>query len=109
MEPSSPGGAKERPFSATLTRRESHPQGGVGVLEEEVGGEAHAQILGRGYFTEGKTGAGLGEPTIKSIPSCQIFFILPRADGLLSLNQYNFSVEWEVNSFLKVQFSPFFS
>lgn len=46
MEPPSPDGTQERVFPVTLTRGKSYPQGGAGVLEEQVGGEAHARILG---------------------------------------------------------------
>lgn len=46
MEPPSPGGAQERVFPVTLTRGKSYPQGGAGVLEEQVGRAAHARTLG---------------------------------------------------------------
>lgn len=46
MEPPNSGGPQESIFSATLTRGKSHPQGGTGVLEEQVGREAHVGILG---------------------------------------------------------------
>lgn len=37
MEPPSPGGTQETVFPATPARGEPHPEGGAGVLEEQVG------------------------------------------------------------------------
>jgi hypothetical protein len=60
MEPPSPGGTQEGVFSGTHTRTKSHPQGGAGVLEEQVGREAHAQMLGENWLQKRKPGLVFG-------------------------------------------------
>lgn len=88
MESPGTAGAQKRVFSATCTRGASHTKGGAGVLEEKVG---RCSNPGGSCLLEDEAGDGLGYLIFELV--LQLFLIISRSHGSMSLGWYSFSLD----------------